>query len=115
MNTHLVSGAWSSPKPTTGWRREMWGIHMKKMDDLITKFEKQGHAVVVGGDFNRDSYKLFNGQLSYDNNIKVGTHGRSTLDYVMSSKGRGLDATGYQIKKNYESDHDAVVVNYKIK
>ncbi|MHB8878928.1 MAG: exonuclease/endonuclease/phosphatase family protein [Myxococcaceae bacterium] len=115
MNTHLVSGAWGEHKPTTAWRREMWNKHMSKLHDLVAKFEKQGHAVVVGGDFNRDSYKVLGDQVAYDNKLNVGTHGRSTLDYLMHTRGDGLAKTGARVQGGYASDHDAVVVRYQIK
>lgn len=115
INTHLVSGAWSSPKPTTEWRRKMWNIHMDKLENLVAKFQKQGLNVIVGGDFNRDSYKVLGNKVKVDNDLHVGTHGRSTLDYVMhASKGKVLEKEGVKIHKNYDSDHNAVVVKYSL-
>lgn len=115
MNTHLVSGAWSKPKPTTEWRRDMWNIHMKKMGDLIEKFENKGLPVIIGGDFNRDSYRLFGNKVAYDNDLFVGTHGGSTLDYMMHTRGEGVRKEANRVQGGYKSDHDAVIVKYKIK
>lgn len=114
MNTHLVSGAWSSRKPTTEWRRQMWNIHMTKMKALVAKFEKQGHIIVVGGDFNRDSYRVLGNQVAYDNKLHVGTLGKSTLDYVMHTKDEDIRRIKGRVQRGYESDHDAVVVKYKL-
>lgn len=113
VNTHAVSGAWSEPKATTGWRREMWNRHMEKLHDLVAKLERQGKNVVIGGDFNRDSYKVLGRQVRYDSNLHQGTHGRSTYDYLMSS-GRDLEAKQVKVKRGFASDHDAVVGTYKI-
>ncbi|MBX5480643.1 MAG: peptidoglycan-binding protein [Myxococcaceae bacterium] len=115
MNTHLVSGAWSKPKPTTAWRRAMWNKHMKKLSALVQKFEKQGYPVIIGGDFNRDSYKVLGNQVAYDNDLFVGTHGKSTLDYLMHTRGHDIRKDRAKVVRGFESDHDAVVVKYDIK
>ena len=115
INTHFVSGAWSSPKPTTAWRREMWNIHQNKLENLVAKFKKQGHNVIVGGDFNRDSYKVLGNQVKYDNKLNVGTHGRSTLDYMMHTPDGSLKSKGARVEHDYRSDHDAVVGQYTLK
>ena len=115
MNTHLVSGAFSGKKSTTAWRQEMWHIHMAKMHNLISDFEKQGYPVIVGGDFNRDSFKVLGDQVKYDNDIHKGTHGRSTYDYIMHTANSALDAKGAKVDKDFRSDHDAVVVTYELK
>lgn len=118
INTHLVSGAWSKPKPTTAWRRAMWTIHMNKLENLVERFQKKGLNVVVGGDFNRDGYKVLGNKVKYDNNLNVGTHGgpgSSTLDIVMhSSKNKVLEKEGGRIARGYASDHDAVIVKYSL-
>lgn len=115
MNTHLVSGAWSEPKATTGWRREMWNIHMAKLHDLVARFEKKGYPVIVGGDFNRDSYKVLGNQVKYDNDLNVGTHGRSTYDYLMHTPNGSLKSKGTRVDHGFRSDHDSVVGTYTIK
>ena len=116
INTHLVSGAWSHGKrPTTEWRQHMWNVHMKKLHDLVAHFEKQGLTVIVGGDFNRDSYKVLGNQVRYDNKLNVGTHGHSTYDYLMHTPSKDLHKLGAHVQHNYASDHDAVVAKYDIK
>ncbi len=115
INTHLVSGAWSKPKPTTAWRREKWNTHMDKLEKLVDKFQKKGLNVIVGGDFNRDSYKVLGNQVKYDNKLNVGTHGKNTLDYVMhSTRNKVLEKEAVRIDKKYHSDHHAVVVKYSL-
>lgn len=115
MNTHLVSGAFSEPKPTTGWRREMWHKHMEKLHDLVARFEKKGYPVIVGGDFNRDSFKVLGNQVKYDNDIHVGTHGKSTYDYLMHTPNSSLQSHGAKVDHGFRSDHDSVAVTYTIK
>jgi|GEM_PF-4881203 hypothetical protein len=115
INTHLVSGAWGEHKPTTAWRREMWNIHMRKLHDLVAKFEAKGLEVIVGGDFNRDSYKVLGNQVAYDNKLNVGTHGRSTFDYLMHTRNETFKRIGGHIEHGFASDHDAVVAKYRIK
>jgi hypothetical protein len=115
VNTHLVSGAWGGPRPQKDWRQDMWRLHMTKLDGLVDHFEKQGLTVVVGGDFNRDSFHVMGKQMRYDNNLHVGTHGRSTFDYVMHSRDEHLKRLGGFVQGGYASDHDAVVVRYKLR
>jgi hypothetical protein len=115
VNTHLVSGAWSSPKPTTEWRRDMWRLHMKKLDTLVADFQRQGLTVIVGGDFNRDSFEVLGNRVKYDNKLHVGTHGRSTLDYLMHTPGGGLRREQARVDRGYASDHDAVVARYSLR
>ncbi len=115
INTHLVSGAWSEHKPTTAWRREMWHIHMQKLSRLVDHFEKQGLKVVIGGDFNRDSFRVLGDQVKYDNDIHVGTHGKSTYDYVMHTRSKDMVKLGAHVEHHYASDHDAVVARYALK
>jgi hypothetical protein len=114
MNTHLVSGAWSGHKPTTAWRREMWKIHMAKMQHKIDEFEKQGLTVVVSGDFNRDSFKVLGNKVAYDNNLHAGTHGKSTYDYMMHTKHGDVRKVGTHIDHGFFSDHDSVVTKYAL-
>jgi hypothetical protein len=114
INTHLVSGAWGKHKPTTAWRREHWNTHMRKLGDLVERFESRGLKVVIGGDFNRDSFKVLGDQVAYDNKLNVGTHGRSTLDYLMHTRGSGLEKLGARVQGGYASDHDAVIARYSL-
>ncbi|MGV3619587.1 MAG: peptidoglycan-binding protein [Archangium sp.] len=115
MNTHLISGAWNSKNnKAKEWRKDMWHKHMRQMREMVARFERKGTPVIIGGDFNRDSYKLFGNQVKYDNNIHVGTHGASTLDYVMHTPHKDLKRVGGRIQKGYASDHDAVAVNYQL-
>lgn len=115
MNTHLISGAWNSKNnKAKEWRKDMWAVHMRKMGNMVSKFERSGLPVIIGGDFNRDSYKLFGNRVKYDNDLHVGTHGASTLDYVMHTRNKDLKRTGGTIQRGYASDHDAVKVNYQL-
>jgi endonuclease/exonuclease/phosphatase family metal-dependent hydrolase len=115
INTHLISGAWSDPKPTTGWRREQWHEHRSQLNDLVRHFEKQGAEVIVGGDFNRDSFKVLGDRVRYDNSFDEGTHGRRTLDYLMHTKGPELVNLGTRVQGGYASDHDAVIGRYRLR
>jgi endonuclease/exonuclease/phosphatase (EEP) superfamily protein YafD len=115
VNTHLVSGAWGEHKPTTAWRREMWKVHMQKLDALVSRFESQGLQVIVGGDFNRDSFEVLGKKVAYDNALNVGTHGHSTYDYLMHTRGPHLTKLGAHVQHGYASDHDAVVARYALR
>jgi hypothetical protein len=115
INTHLVSGAWGKHKATTAWRREHWKIHMEKLRHLVAHFKAQGLTVIVGGDFNRDSFKVLGNQVAYDNKLNVGTHGRSTYDYLMHVRDGHLKKLGVRVDHGYASDHDAVVGRYELK
>jgi len=114
MNTHLVSGAWSHHDGTTAWRRKMWNTHMRKLDHLVKHFEKQGLDVVVGGDFNRDSYHVLGKDVAYDNKLNVGTHGHSTYDYLMHARSNDLHLMGAHVNRGFASDHDEVVATYSL-
>jgi hypothetical protein len=114
MNTHLVSGAWGEHKATTAWRRKMWNTHMEKLDHLVKHFEKKGLDVVVGGDFNRDSYHVLGKDVAYDNKLNVGTHGRSTYDYLMHTRSKDLHKVGAHVIHGFASDHDEVVARYSL-
>jgi len=115
INTHLVSGAWSDHKPTTAWRREHWKIHMQKLDKMVAHFKSQGLQVIVGGDFNRDSFEVLGKKVAYDNKLNVGTHGHSTLDYLMHTRSSHLKKLEAHVQHGYASDHDAVVARYAIR
>ena len=115
INTHLVSGAWSGKKPTTEWRRKQWNTHMDKLSKLVERFEKQGHTVIVGGDFNRDSHKVLGNQVKYASGLNAPTHGNRTLDYLMHVQDDYIRKVGTKVDKQYHSDHNAVVVKYALK
>jgi hypothetical protein len=70
---------------------------------------------VIGGDFNRDSYRVLGNDVAYDNNLRVGTHGKSTLDYMMHVRDREMRTVRGGVEGGYRSDHDAVVAKYKLK
>lgn len=115
INTHTVSGAFShGHRPTTEWRQRMWKIHMAKLHRLVEHFEKKGLTVIVGGDFNRDSYKVLGKQVKYDNKLNVGTHGKSTYDYLMHTRNKHLHTKEAHVQHGYASDHDAVVATYSL-
>lgn len=114
INTHLVSGAFSG-KSHHQWRLDHWKSHMHQLDQLVKKFEKQGLDVIVGGDFNRDSRKVLGNHVAYDNKLDVGTHGKSTYDYLMHTKHGHLKKVGGHIHHDFFSDHDAVVAAYQLK
>jgi len=115
MNTHLVSGAWNSKQQASDpWRKAMWNQHIEKMGRLIERFERQGHPVTITGDFNRNHFKAFGNQVAYDSNIHVGTHGGSTLDYVMHARNEALKKLSTRVDDHFASDHNAVVVRYDL-
>lgn len=115
MNTHLVSGAWNSKKQASDpWRQKMWNRHIEKMGNLVERFERQGHPVTITGDFNRNHFKVFGNKVDYDSGLKAGTHGRSTLDYVMSNRHEALRKVSNRVDNNFASDHNAVIVRYDL-
>lgn len=115
MNTHLVSGAWNSKiQRSDPWRKAMWNRHIEKMGNLIERFEKQGHPVTISGDFNRNHFKVFGDKVVYASGLRAGTHGSSTLDYVMHTRGGGLKKISSRVDRNYASDHNAVTVRYDL-
>lgn len=114
MNTHLVSGAFSKGKSHPEWRRAMWNQHMDKLGKLVKHFEDKGLPVIVGGDFNRDSHKVLGNQVAYDNKLNVGTHGKSTYDYLMHTRNKNLHLLGGHVNRGFASDHDEVVARYDL-
>lgn len=115
MNTHLVSGAWNSKKqPTDPWRQRMWNKHIDGMERMIERFERQGHPVTISGDFNRNQFRVFGNDVRYDSGLHANTHGRSTLDYVMSTRHRDLDKVRTRVDTGFRSDHNAVIVRYDL-
>ena len=87
---------------------------MKILSAKVAQFKAQGLDVIVGGDFNRDSHKVLGNQVVYDNKLNVGTHGRSTYDYMMHTPSAHLKKRGVRIDHHFKSDHDAVVVRYSL-
>ncbi len=115
MNTHLVSGAWNTKiQRSDPWRKAMWNQHMTKMGKLVERFEKKGHPVTITGDFNRNHFKVFGNKVDYDSGLRTGTHGSSTLDYVMSTKHPGLKKVSSRVDSGYASDHNGVIVRYDL-
>lgn len=115
LNTHLVSGAFSAKQQSNRkWRQENWGKHMKQLSALVDRFEKQGLKVVIGGDFNRNHYKVLGNQVNYDSGTKQGTRGGATLDYLMSVRDRGLRNLSGGVLRGFASDHDAVWGSYSL-
>jgi endonuclease/exonuclease/phosphatase family metal-dependent hydrolase len=115
MNTHLVSGAWNSKKQASDpWRQKMWKQHMEKMGNMIERFEKKGFPVTITGDFNRNHFKVFGNKVAYDSGIHAGTHGKSTLDYVMHLRHEALRKVSSRVDDNFASDHNGVVVRYDL-
>lgn len=53
VNTHMVSGAWSAPRPDTEWRRAFWRRHLRVLVAFLTGLRG---PVTVLGDFNRDEW-----------------------------------------------------------
>lgn len=115
LNTHLVSGAFNSKiQRSDPWRKAMWARHMEKMGNLVERFERQGHPVTITGDFNRNHFKVFGNKVAYDSGLRAGTHGSSTLDYVMHTPNRSIKKVSTHVDRNYASDHNAVVVRYDL-
>lgn len=113
MNTHLVSGAFNSKvQRSDPWRKKMWALHIEKMGKMVEQFEKQGFPVTISGDFNRSSFKVLGSQVKYDSGLHSGTHGRSTLDYIMHT-GK-LRKVSSRVDRNFASDHNMVTVRYDL-
>lgn len=88
---------------------------MHKLDQLVKHFEHQGLPVIVGGDFNRDSYKVLGNDVRYDNDLHVGTHGKhTTYDYLMHTRNKHLQLKNAHVVHGYASDHDEVVATYDL-
>lgn len=116
VNTHLVSGAWNGRvEASDPWKQQMWKLHMEKLGKLVDRLEAQGCPVVIGGDFNRNHFKVMGDEVRYDSGTHTRTHGGATLDYVMSSRDPRLHATRTHVDRDTRSDHDAVVVHYEIR
>lgn len=118
INTHVVSGAFGNTAPNRGARQALWHKHIKMLEKRIAQFKKQGYEVVVGGDFNRNRYKVLGDKVGYDNGAWTGTHGgpRSAMfDYLMHVRSPELKNVMGVVDRGYRSDHDAVVAGYKLK
>ncbi len=118
INTHAISGAWTPGKlgrPSTGFRQKMWKEHMSDLKQLVDRFEKAGKKVIISGDFNRDSFKLLGNAVDYDNKLNVGTHGKSTYDYLMHTRDPELKNVGVKYQRNLRTDHDSVIGTYELK
>ncbi len=118
INTHVVSGAFGNTAPNRGARQALWHKHIKMLEKRIAKFKKQGYEVIVGGDFNRNRYKVLGDKVGYDNGAWTGTHGgpRSAMfDYLMHVRSPELKSVMGVVDRGYRSDHDAVVAGYKLK
>lgn len=115
LNTHLISGAWNSKvQRSDAWRQKMWNHHMDEMGKLLERFERKGHPVTITGDFNRNHFKVLGNKVSYASGLRAGTHGRSTLDYVMHTRHPSIKKVSNHVDSNYASDHNAVVVRYDL-
>lgn len=114
MNTHLISGAWNPDKKHQAWRKDMWHEHMDQLEKMVARFEKQGHKVVVGGDFNRNHYKVLGNDVVYDNKLHIPTHRKSTLDYLMHTRDPELKHRQTKYERALNTDHDAVAVTYTL-
>lgn len=115
MNTHLVSGAWNKEHTASDpWRQKMWNRHMERMGNLVEHFEKKGFPVTITGDFNRNHFKVFGNKVAYDSGLRAGTHGSSTLDYVMHTRHEALQKVSNRVDSKFASDHNAVIVRYDL-
>lgn len=113
MNTHLVSGAWNSKvQRSDPWRQKMWKQHIEKMGKMVERFEKKGIPVTISGDFNRNHFKVLGDKVKYDSGLRAGTHGRSTLDYIMHAG--NLRKVSTRVDRNFASDHNMVTVRYDL-
>ncbi len=70
--------------------------------------------MIVGGDFNRNHYPVLGKHVAYDNSLQAGTHGGSTLDYVMHARDASIRTVRGGVERGFASDHDAVVVRYRL-
>ncbi len=115
MNTHLVSGAWNKAHTASDpWRKKMWHQHINRMESLIARFEKKGHPVTITGDFNRNHFRVFGNDVVYASGLRAGTHGPSTLDYVMNTRHEALAKVSNRVDTRFASDHNAVIVRYDL-
>ncbi len=116
INTHTVAGAFSKGSSHNAWRRSSWNTHMKKLSAMVSRFEKQGFKVVIGGDFNKDSSKVLGNGVGYANKLNQSTtDGGSTLDYLMHTRGNGLKSLNGGVLGGFNSDHHAVRGNYSLR
>jgi hypothetical protein len=106
MNTHLVSGAWSTPaKPEQKWRQEMWNLSYKKIKAKIEEFNKQGRCVILGGDFNRASVTPFTDRWRW-----LGQHGIDKIGCSNPIPRPNITVVGDAKHIDLNSDHDALQV-----
>lgn len=107
MNTHWVSGAWSSPaKPAQAWRQQMWASAWAQTKAKIDEFNQAGRTVIIGGDFNRGSVERFSPRFRW-----LTQHGIDKIGMSVPVTGEGpaphLTVRGTQ-HVDLHSDHDAL-------
>jgi hypothetical protein len=104
LNTHFVSGAWNDKRKTfKAWRRRMWLRHYAALEAKVAQFHDQGYTVVGGGDFNRRNVERFHADLEW---MSAGG-----IDYLFVVPGPHdkTNVQGFQVVRNFESDHNARV------
>jgi hypothetical protein len=117
FNTHALSGAWTpDPVSQKAWRRRAWHHHMRVLADAVRLLADSGHPVIVGGDINRSGFEFLGDLVIYDNDFDVPTHRDGAIDYLCHRHGGGVRAErrGREVVENFNSDHDAVVVDYAL-
>lgn len=107
MNTHYVSGAWSTPeKPAQAWRQQMWRTSWSQTKAKVDEFNAAGRTVIIGGDFNRGSVERFNPRFRW-----LAQHGIDKIGMSGPVPGTGpaanLTVRGTQ-HVELNSDHDAL-------
>lgn len=111
LATHMLSSAWSNRAMSTRkWRRKMWFIHLKKLQELIRKAHVDGYTVVLGLDANKGIRSM----QFHPDQIIVSAHG---IDGIIVVPARGVIATHGREKviAGLFTDHRPVVVDVHLK
>jgi hypothetical protein len=106
MNTHWVSGAWSSPaKPHQDWRQAMWNLSWRTTKAKIEEFNQAGRTVILGGDFNRAAFTGFTDRWRW-----LGQHGIDKIGCSNPVARPNITVVGTPRHIDLNSDHDALQV-----
>lgn len=110
LNTHFVSGAWSTRyKLNKEWRKENWNVHYYKMKAKIIDFLGRGISVLFGGDFNRLTVAKF----VYTQKWLV-QHGIDKIGFIKAAGGLSVTKVWKSGHTDTTSDHDAAWTNVAV-
>lgn len=111
MNTHMVSGAFTSKfKLNKAWRKQRWWEHWRAMVKWIAELISEGWTVILGGDFNKTNLPDIYGQ------IELAHHG---LDHLLLIPADGIVVGHVQVssltaKNGMHTDHPILSARFPI-